>query len=107
MINISDFQKLDIRIGKIKSAERIPNADKLLKIIFDIGGEERQILSGIAEFYPEPSLLVGKEVPVILNLEPRKMRGEESHGMMLTADASGRPVLLHPESEVPPGSVVK
>jgi len=107
MINISDFQKLDIRIGKIKSIDRIPNADKLLKIIFDIGGEERQILSGIAEFYPEPSLLIGKEVPVILNLEPRKMRGEESFGMMLTADADGRPVLLHPESEVPPGSLVK
>lgn len=107
MINIEDFRKLEIRIGKIKSAEKVANADKLLKLIIDLGTEDRQILAGIAEYYTDMSSLVGREVPVLVNLEPRVMRGEESQGMVLCADADGRPVLLHPESEVPPGSLVK
>ncbi len=106
MVSIDDFRKLEIKIGKIKSAERLLGADKLLKLIIDFGTEEKQILAGIAEFY-DPAVLVGKEVPVIVNLEPRKMKGEESQGMMLAADADGRPILLHPETVVPPGSVVK
>ncbi len=107
MINIEDFRKLEIRIGKIKSAEKITGADKLLKLVIDFGGEVRQILAGIAEFYTDLPSLVGKEVPVLVNLEPRVMKGEESQGMMLCADADGRPVLLHPESETPLGSLVK
>ena len=107
MITIDDFKKLDIKIGKVVSAERVPESDKLIKFIFDIGGEERQILAGIAEAYPEPSLLVGKEMPLILNLEPRKLRGFMSEGMMLAADNEGRPVILRPDEEVPPGSVVR
>ena len=107
MISYDDFAKLEIKIGKVVSAENIPGADKLLKLVFDIGGEERQILAGIAEFYPDPSVLIGKEMPVLLNLEPRKMRGEMSNGMILAIGGEGEIVLLQPESEVPPGSIVR
>lgn len=105
-ISLDDFKKLDIRIGRVVAAERLPNADKLLKLVIDIGGEEQQILAEIAERYPKPSVLVGKEVLVLVNLEPRKMRGEVSNGMILAADADGKPVLLHPIEEVPAGSGV-
>jgi methionine--tRNA ligase beta chain len=107
MINIEDFQKLEIKIGKIISAEKVPDADKLLRLVVDIGEEERQILAGIAESYEDPNVLVGREVPIIVNLEPRTLRGFESQGMMLAATDDGKAVLLHPEKEVPPGSVVK
>jgi len=84
MVNIEDFKKLDIRIGKIISAERIPGSDKLLKLLFDVGeAGPRQILAGIAEHVEDPNSLVGKELPLILNLEPRKMRGEISYGMII------------------------
>jgi methionine--tRNA ligase beta chain len=107
MITFEEFQKLDIRIGRIISAEKIPDSDKLIKLILDIGNEQRQILAGIAEFYSDLPYLVGKEVPLILNLEPRKMRGLLSEGMMLAADTEGRPILLHPAEDVPPGSIVR
>ena len=107
MISFDEFKKLDIRIGKIVSAEKMEGADKLLKLMFDFGSNEMvQILSGIAEFY-DPSTLVGKQVPVIVNLEPRTLRGQISNGMILAADVEGKPILLHPGQEVPPGSVVK
>jgi len=106
-ISIDDFKKLDIRIAKILRAEKIPGADKLLKLIFDIGGEERQILAGVAEVFPDPNVLIGKIVPVLLNLEPKKLMGEMSNGMMLAADDNGTPTLLVPEKEVSPGSIVK
>ena len=107
MINIDDFKKLDIKIGKIISAEKLEGSDKLLKIMIDVGEEApRQILSGIAEVTPEPDSLVGKLVPIIVNLEPRVIRGEMSFGMMLCAD-DNTPVLLHPEREVKSGSLVK
>lgn len=83
MIDFSDFQKLDIRIGTIVSAEIIPEADKLVKLQVDIGEETRQIISGIREYYPDPSVLVGKQVPVLVNLEPKVIRGHESKGMIL------------------------
>ena len=107
MISLADFQKVEIRIGRVKSAEKVEGADRLIKFIFDIGGEDRQIISGIAESYPDLSSLVGKEVPVIVNLEPRTIKGFESQGMVLAADAEGVPVLLYPERDVPTGSVVK
>lgn len=107
MITLEEFKKAEIRIGKVKSVEKVEGADKLLKFIFDFGGEERQILSGIAESYTDLESLVGKEVPVITNLEPRTIRGHESNGMVLCADVEGKAVLMHPDKEVPPGSVVK
>jgi len=107
MITYEDFQKLEIKIGRIKSAEKAAGTDKLLKLIFDIGDAERQIMSAIAEFFPDPSVLVGKEMPILTNLEPRTFRGYESQGMIIATDLNGRPILLRPEEEVPPGSPVK
>ena len=75
MITFDDFQKLDIRIGKIISAEKVPETDKLVKLIFDIGSEERQVIAGIAEYFDDIDILIGKQMPLIINLEPRKMRG--------------------------------
>ncbi|OGK19195.1 hypothetical protein A3D80_02300 [Candidatus Roizmanbacteria bacterium RIFCSPHIGHO2_02_FULL_40_13b] len=106
MITIDDFKKLDIRIGTVVSVEKIPEADKLLKFIFDIGGEERQILAGMAEFITDLDSLVGKQMPVLLNIEPRTMRGLVSHGMIMAADVDGTPILLFPQKEIPAGSVV-
>ena len=71
MITFEDFKKLDIRVGKVISVEKIPNADKLLKIIFDLGEEQRQIIAGIAEYYPNFEELIGKEMPIVVNLEPK------------------------------------
>ena len=106
MITIDDFTKLDIRIGKVLSAERVPEADKLLKLVFDFGEEQRQIMAGIAEHIEDPETLVGKEMPVVVNLEPRKLRGYESQGMILVAKDAERLSLLHPAQEVAPGSII-
>lgn len=107
MITIDDFKKIDIRIGKVISAEKVPDTDKLIKLIFDIGGEQRQVVSGIAESFPDPTVLVGKEIPVVLNLEPRELKGNISEGMILAVGADDGPVLLCPEKEVLPGSIVR
>lgn len=109
MIAIEEFKKAEIRIGKIISAERIEGADKLLKLLFDVGGQEpRQILAGIAQSFPDPGVLIGKEMPVLLNIEPKELRGLMSYGMVIAAtDASGSAVILTPEKEVAPGSEVK
>jgi methionine--tRNA ligase beta chain len=107
MINIDDFAKLEIRIGKVISAEKIPEADKLLKLVFDFGSEQRQIMSGIAEYYPDPNVLVGKQMPVLVNLEPRKFKGYESQGMIMAIDKGDGIVLLKPETEVQNGSILR
>jgi len=107
MINITDFQKLEIKIGKIISVEKVEGADKLLKFILDFGNEKRQILSGIAQFYPNFEELVGKEIPVLTNLEPRTIRGVKSEGMILLADDLTQPVLLYPEKPVLEGTIVR
>src|SRR3990167_6463358 len=104
MITIEDFKKCDIRIGKVLSAEKVEGSEKLIKFTFDIGGEERQIIGGLALAYPDPSILIGKEMPLILNLEPKKLMGLESQGMIMAADKEGMPVILTPIEEVPPGS---
>ncbi|MFZ5907660.1 MAG: methionine--tRNA ligase subunit beta [Nitrospirota bacterium] len=106
MISFDDFRKLDIRIGKILAAEKVQGTDKLLKIEIDVGTEKRQLVAGIAESY-EPDALIGREIPVLLNLEPRTIRGVESHGMILAAVMDGKAVLMHPDREVPPGSIIR
>lgn len=106
MITFNDFKKLDIRIGRVLSADKVDGTDKLMKLEVDFGIEKRQLVAGIAEFF-EPDNLIGKEIPVLMNLELRSIRGIESQGMILAIDVDGRPVLLHPEKEVPPGSVVR
>ncbi|MEI8229545.1 MAG: methionine--tRNA ligase [Candidatus Peregrinibacteria bacterium] len=107
MITFEDFKKLDIRIGKVTSVEKVPDADKLLKFVFDVGSEERQIIAGMAEFFIDPSMLVGKEMPILMNIEPRMFRGYQSHGMIIAADVDGHPILLHPEKDIPAGSKVR
>jgi len=88
------------------SAMRVEGTDKLIRLEVDIGSGKIQIVAGMAEFR-DPDDLVGKQVPILVNLEPRKFRGIESHGMILAADVGGRPILLHPEVEVPPGSTIR
>jgi methionine--tRNA ligase beta chain len=106
VITFDDFKKLDIRIGKIISAEKVEGTQKLLRLEIDLGAEQRQIVAGIAESYL-PDQIVGKEIPLLVNLEPRQIRGIESQGMILAVDLEGKPVLLHPDREVPPGSLVR
>ncbi|HEY0795687.1 MAG TPA: methionine--tRNA ligase subunit beta, partial [Acidisarcina sp.] len=92
-ITIDDFVKVDLRVAKIIVAERIPKADKLLRLEVDLGYEQRQILAGIAEAYT-PESLVGRKVVIVANLAPRKMRGLESNGMIVAASlGDGKPVL--------------
>ena len=104
-IAIDDFVKIDLRVAKIIVAERIPKADKLLRLEVDLGYEKRQILSGIAEWY-QPEDLIGRNIVVIANLAPRKMRGLESHGMLLAAShgENGKPVLATFGEEIALGS---
>jgi methionyl-tRNA synthetase len=99
-----DFAKLDLRNGKIIAAEKVEKADKLLKLTVDLGFETRTIVSGIAQHF-QPEAIIGKQVSVVVNLLPRKMRGIESNGMILMAeDAGGKLHFINPEGEVAPGS---
>lgn len=105
-ILIDDFAKLDIRVGKVLSAEKMEKSNKLLKLLVDTGIDKRTILSGIAQHY-SPEEIVGKQVTLIANLAPRKMMGIESQGMILMAeDKDGKLKLIQPESIVSPGSTV-
>lgn len=104
-ISFEDFKKVDIRIGKITSAEKIESSSKLLKLSVDFGDERRQIIAGIGKFY-EPESLINKECPFVFNLETKIINGIESQGMILCADDGG-PVLMHPDKEIKPGSIVK
>jgi methionyl-tRNA synthetase len=108
IISIEDFAKVELRVGTVLTAERIPKADKLLKLTVDIGSEVRQVLAGIALYY-EPDSLVGRKVVVVTNLVPRKMRGLESNGMIVAASygPEGRPVLATFTEEVPNGARLK
>ena len=105
-ITIDDFKRLQIRIATVTAAEPVPKSTKLLKLTLDVGGETRTIVAGIAEDYA-PDQLVGKQIPVLVNLQPALIRGIVSEGMMLAADVDGRAVLLHPDREVPSGSIVR
>ncbi len=106
-IGIEDFAKVEMRVGEVKSAERVAGADKLLKLMVDIGDEVRQVVAGIATAY-EADKLVGRKVVVVTNLQPRKLRGVESNGMILAASApDGSPVLAAFLEDVPVGARLK
>jgi methionyl-tRNA synthetase len=106
-ISIDDFAKVDLRVGLVKVAERVPKSDKLLRLEVDIGTEVRQVLAGIAEAYA-PETLVGRKVVIVANLAPRKMRGLESNGMIVAASLEGgKPVLASFLEDVPPGARLK
>lgn len=118
MITFEDFKKVELKVGKILAVERVEGSEKLLKLSVDLGpssveateGKEerdiRQILAGIGKSY-NPEDLVGTNVSVVVNLEPRKMMGLESQGMLLAASDESGPVLLRPEKSVPPGSEIR
>lgn len=107
LIDINEFAKVDLRVGLVKHAERVPGSKKLIKIIVDIGSEERQVLAGLAEFY-DPKELVGKYVIVVANLKPKKMMGLESNGMILAAGCGPEdiPVILTTLKPVAPGTKI-
>jgi methionyl-tRNA synthetase len=107
-IGIEDFAKVELRVGQVKTAERIVGADKLLKLTVDIGSEIRQICAGIAQFY-EPESLIGRKVVVVVNLTSRKLRGVESNGMIVAASVGpeGRPVLAGFHEDVEVGARLK
>lgn len=107
-IRIDVFDKVDLRVAQIKAADHVEGADKLLKFQLDDGtAEGRQILSGIAQWYPDPSVLVGKKVLIVANLKPRKMRGELSQGMILSdEDAAGNVQVVTVPENMQPGTTV-
>jgi methionyl-tRNA synthetase len=104
-ISIEDFAKVEMRVGEVKAAEHVPGATKLLKVMVDIGTEVRQLVAGIAEFY-QPEKLIGMKVVVVTNLQPRKLRGVESNGMIVAASVGeqGRPVLVTFKEDVTNGA---
>ena len=106
-ISIDDFSRIELRVGLVKVAERVPKADKLLRLEVDIGTEVRQVLAGIAEAYA-PETLIGRKVVIVANLAPRKLRGMESNGMIVAASLEGgRPVLAGFLEDVPVGARLK
>ena len=112
-VTYEEFKKMDMRVGTIRSVEAVEGADKLLKCMVEVGDADaegnlilRQIVSGIREYYPAYEQLIGRQVLYIVNLEPRIIRGVESHGMLM-AVGDDVPIFLVPESPVPPGSKVR
>ncbi|MEL9997119.1 MAG: methionine--tRNA ligase subunit beta [Sulfolobales archaeon] len=107
LIDINDFSKVDLRVGVVKHAEKVPGSKKLIRLIVDLGVEERQILAGLAEFY-DPNQLIGKYVIVVANLKPKKMMGLESQGMILAAGCGPdeKPVILTTLEPVKPGTKI-
>ena len=106
-ITIDDFAKVELRVALVKVAEKVPNADKLLRLEVDLGTEVRQIVAGIAEAYA-PESLIGRKVVIVANLAPRKLRGLESNGMIVAASLEGgKPVLASFLEDVPVGARLK
>jgi methionyl-tRNA synthetase len=106
MISIEHFKQAEIKIGEILSAEKVPDTDKLLKLSVSFGTETRQVVSGIAGFFPDPSVLVGKKCPFVTNLEPRMIRGLESQAMIMAAHTENAFSLLSPDDTISPGATV-
>jgi len=106
MINFDDFLKMDIRIGKVLNVEEHPNADKLYVLRVDIGEKEIQLVAGIKNYYAADEL-IGRNIVVLTNLEPRTLRGIESQGMLLAAQSEETISVLSPDKEVPAGSKVR
>ena len=106
-VTFDDFTKIDIRTATILEAEKVPKTTKLLKLKIDTGIDIRTIVSGIAEYY-DPAAIIGKQISIVANLEPRKIKGIESKGMILMAeDKSGKLVMVAPADEVSNGSMIK
>lgn len=102
-VSYEDFKKLDLRVAKIVSVEKIPGKTKIVKGVVDLGSEKRDVIIGGAEFY-QPEELVGRTVIVVANLEPKKLAGVESNAMLLAADVNNKPYWLTVTEEVEPGT---
>ncbi len=109
MVSFEDFKKVEIKVGKILSAEKVPDTDKLLRLSVDLGEENpRQIISGISLYFPDHSVLVGRKCMFVANLEPRVIRGLESQGMIFALSTEdGKFSLLSPEEGIPVGTLAK
>lgn len=105
LIGIDEFQRLDLRVGRIVQAEEIPGADKLLRLLVDLGDRQVQVVAGIRKHY-EPGELVGRLVAMVANLKPATIRGVRSEGMILAA-TDGTLALLSPDKEVEPGTKIR
>jgi methionyl-tRNA synthetase len=106
-ISIDEFMKIDLRVAKVLSAEKVPNSRKLVKMTIDVGTEERTLVAGIAEAY-EAEQLVGRTIVVVFNLKPAKLMGIESNGMVLAASPDGgKPTLLSVDGDIAPGTKVR
>lgn len=105
-ITYDDFSKLDLRIAKIISTEKIPGKSRIIKGVIDLGDEKREVVIGGAEYY-QPEELVGKTVVVIANLEPRKIAGFDSNAMLLAADVNNKPFWLTVQEDIPLGTKIK
>jgi methionyl-tRNA synthetase len=105
-ISIDEFSKIEVSIGTVKSAERVPETDKLLRLMVDFGEASgpRQIVSGIALYVSDPELLVGRQLAFVTNLEPRTIRGIESNGMLFAVGQGDTFAFLTPDRAVPPGT---
>ncbi|MBI4237740.1 MAG: methionine--tRNA ligase subunit beta [Deltaproteobacteria bacterium] len=106
LMDITEFGKVELRIATITAAERVENADRLLKLQIDLGTEQRQLVAGIAQHYT-PEELIGKQICVVANLKPAKLRGVESQGMLLAASDTATVSILTPLRPVAAGSKVK
>ena len=106
-MSIDEFAKIELRVAKVLTAERVPKSKKLMKLWIDLGYEQRTVVAGIAEAY-EPDQLVGRTIVIVANLKPAKLMGIESNGMILAASGDdGRPLLLSAEDGAEPGMRVK
>lgn len=105
-ITLDDFSKIEVKIGTVRSAERVPETDKLLRLMIDFNEESgpRQIVSGIAAYVSDPASLVGRQLAFVTNLEPRTIRGLESNGMLFAVGADDTFAFLTPDREVSPGT---
>ncbi len=105
-ISLDEFSKIDVQIGTVQSAERVPDTDKLLRLMVDFGEETgpRQIVSGIAAYVSEPESLVGRQLSFVTNLEPRVIRGLESNGMLFAVGSGETFAFVVPDRTVPPGT---
>lgn len=105
-ISIDEFSKMEVKVGTVRGAERIPETDKLLRLTVDFGEGTgpRQIVSGIAAYVPEPESLVGRQLAFVTNIEPRTIRGLQSDGMLLAVCGGESFAFLMPDKEVPPGT---
>ena len=106
LISFDQFQELDLRVAEVIAAEKVPNADRLLKLQVDLGSEERQVVAGIAAHYT-PEDLVGKQIILVANLQPAKIRGIESQGMLLAAEGGKELAVVTLEKPMSPGAKVR